>query len=143
MTISLEMTVLAQSLNRRFEYEADSWFWDRWSILKDTPARGDCDDYALTLAWLLSGCSMRKLIRNIWRGRVTFMHCVTDNGEDHLILGWGGYWIDNMGQQWLKHMPHNGHSRVSVPIVYAKMLGPVWTALVVAAATASVMAVVW
>lgn len=86
-------------LNARFRYKLDR----PWRILKgDGPLVGDCEDYALTLAWMLSGRSMVRfwidmiLLRHvIWIGR-------TPSGETHAVL-WsrGQGWIDNIQRKWV------------------------------------------
>ena len=49
-------------LNKRFVYKSDSGRIDNWRIIKSPVGAiyGDCEDYSLTLIWLLEGKSMSR-----------------------------------------------------------------------------------
>lgn len=84
-------------LRLRFSYQAE--VKDRWTILdsESGPLVGDCDDFSITAAWLLSGRSWRRLIANIALFRMVPWSGVTDAGEWHMAL-WvrGRGWICNI-----------------------------------------------
>lgn len=89
-----DLSALADFL-ARFEYRADDQ--DRWTLLVHDP-KGDCEDFALTVAWLLAGGWWR-----FWWGVITFRfvfwQCWArgDRSAPHIAL-WvrGKGWIDNI-----------------------------------------------
>lgn len=87
-------------LRRRFVYRGEAR--DRWSILvaQSGPLVGDCDDFALTVAWLVSGQSWSRLLVNIALFRIVPWNVVTDRGTGHMAL-WvrGRGWICNIHPQ--------------------------------------------
>ncbi|GGE24361.1 hypothetical protein SAMN05421774_10853 [Gemmobacter megaterium] len=84
-------------LRLRFRYQAEAT--DRWTILdaEDGPLIGDCDDFALTAAWILSQRSWWRLILNIAVLRMALWVGRTDRGTAHAAL-WvrGRGWICNI-----------------------------------------------
>jgi hypothetical protein len=89
-------------LNERFVYQADRpGLVDRWHILSgDGPWRGDCEDYALTLMWLVSDRSWLKF----WLALLTFRHVmwhvrVGPNRTGHALVKINGQWYDNIQQR--------------------------------------------
>jgi hypothetical protein len=85
--------------NANFIWTQDSRL-DSWRLLRagsDGKFRGDCDDYAVTVAYLESGSSwLRFWWRTVTRQKV-FWYCRTKEGESHMHLWvWGKGWIDNI-----------------------------------------------
>jgi len=81
----------------QFKYEADGI--DSYHILKEGD-KGDCDDFAVTVAYLESGNIIK-----FWLDVLTFkssFHRVTSvQGEAHLVLHRRGKgYIDNIKPQW-------------------------------------------
>lgn len=79
---------------KRFRYRAD--VKDRWTLL-DEPGLvyGDCEDFALTVAWLECGESWPRFWWAVATLRVVFWQASL-NGVSHMML-WvrGKGWIDN------------------------------------------------
>lgn len=80
----------------RFQYRADRR--DRWTLIVAPPHAGDCEDFALTAAYLLAGGWGR-----FWWGVVSFRFVFWmvwargDRAAPHVAL-WvrGAGWIDNI-----------------------------------------------
>jgi predicted transglutaminase-like cysteine proteinase len=109
-----------RDLNSRFSYQPDQG--ETWRILTgDGPVQGDCEDYALTLIWLIEGRSMFRF----WWALVTFRyvlwHCRSPQGEGHAVL-WmrGAGWTDNIQKRILpsrRDLKARGY-RMSFPILF-------------------------
>lgn len=93
-----------EKVNSLFEYEYDKDQYqaaDYWRVLdvsldKD---QGDCEDYALTVAWLLAGQSRWKFLWMLLtkKFRICF---VTVNGGGHAVLEHDGLMVDNWKRCW-------------------------------------------
>jgi len=87
-------------VNRRFRYTADatSFFTDYWFVMRDHNGvmQGDCDDYAITVLWLVCGASIWQFV---WRVLILHqyrLHRVrTGAGEYHVVTQVGDSWYDN------------------------------------------------
>jgi len=95
-----------QDLNKRFVYTREKH--DKWTILDDPQGslEGDCDDYALTVAWLLAGKSRFKLFLGILFCRYVLWYCTYDVGG-HIILRYKGRWVDNIQKVFFEELPSN------------------------------------
>jgi hypothetical protein len=86
-------------LRLRFLYRSE--VKDRWSVLTapEGPLEGDCDDFAVTAAWILSGQSWRRLLWNIATLRMVLWSVKTPWGAGHVAL-WvrGKGWICNINK---------------------------------------------
>lgn len=87
----------------QFDYAPDKV--DGWTVT----TRGDCDDFALSMAWILSGHSYLRLAFNIAVMRVRFLYVSTPRGEAHLVLGYKGQYIDNINPTWRES---HGYKRI-------------------------------
>lgn len=94
--MQIESAIL--NLNAKFVYKSDTG--DDWKILRDEgKIYGDCEDYSLTLAWLICDKSILKLIIAFLTMRFTLWYGHTPSGEGHALLYIRGYgWIDNIQQ---------------------------------------------
>ena len=63
--------------------------------MKEAPYIGDCEDYALTLLWLISGKSMLKFWFNLITFKAQIRRVITKNGGGHAILRYGNMYADN------------------------------------------------
>jgi predicted transglutaminase-like cysteine proteinase len=81
----------------QFRYSADKGM-DSYRILK-AGERGDCDDFAMTVAYLEAG-SIARLWINILTLRTTFHRVTATEGEGHLVLKHRGQYIDNIKKYW-------------------------------------------
>jgi len=106
------MTV--REFTKDFVWEADGAV-DSYHILKKGE-RGDCDDFAVTVAYLEAG-GLRKMWKKILTKRTQFHWCVSVHGDPHIILfvkekGW----IDNIYRDW-RDEPL-GHTKIRYLIVF-------------------------
>lgn len=78
------MTTIKE-LNLKFKYKQDKNL-DSWRILGSGKWEGDCDDYAITAAYILSNNSLFRLYKNILFGRMKLWFCRLPSGENHICL---------------------------------------------------------
>ena len=78
-----------------FQYKADGI--DSWRIINDDPM-GDCDDFAITAAYIISG-SLVRMWFNIVTFRMVFLRVHTGT-EAHIVLRYKGRYIDNISPAW-------------------------------------------
>jgi len=83
-----------KEFNDRWTYEADRI--DGWSLT----SRGDCDDYALSVAWIMAEHSWVRFWTNVWTFKTTFHRVRTDSGDAHIVLKHKGLFIDNIKREW-------------------------------------------
>lgn len=90
-----------EELNRAFQYRLDGNL-DHWTILKPDSngiVRGDCEDYALTVLFLLCNKSMFRFWIALIFGNAK-IHYGKVNGRGHAILEYQGRYIDNITRKW-------------------------------------------
>jgi predicted transglutaminase-like cysteine proteinase len=88
-----------KTLNSKFKYKADPFRWfDHWRVMVNDGDvwYGDCEDYSLTLAWLVSDQSLIKFIWNLVTFRVLLWFVKSPNGEGHGIIKIDGLYYDNI-----------------------------------------------
>lgn len=93
-----------ERVNSLFEYEYDKVQYnasDYWRVLDVNAEKdqGDCEDYALTVAWLLAGQSRLKFLWMLLTGKFKICY-VTVNGGGHAILYHDGMYVDNWKREW-------------------------------------------
>lgn len=113
-----------KDVKSRFVYTRDPSL-DRWKIHKtDGQIKGDCEDFALTLLWQLSGRSMWKLWLNVIFMRAMIWHVTAYNGEGHAVLWYRGFWADNMERRWYQteEMRHTRRFPFIAPLMAVKLL---------------------
>lgn len=103
-------------LNETWKYRYDTEQYgsrDHWTIMKEPPYEGDCEDYALTLLWLMSGKSMVKFWFNIITMRVQLRRVITKNGGGHVVLRIGNLYADNWTKKFVswEEMEKLGHKK--------------------------------
>jgi len=85
-------------INLQFQYEADGV--DSYHILKEPPYKGDCDDFAVTVAYLESG-NIIKFWIDVLTFKSSFHRVTAVQGEAHLVLHRRGKgYIDNIKPYW-------------------------------------------
>jgi hypothetical protein len=111
-----------KKLLRVFVYKPDGRI-DSWRILEGN-YEGDCDDFALTLLYKLSGDSLFKFWFNLITLRATFWFCKSPSGSGHLLLKYDGLFSDNTMDHWYSYedSPHTKMFPLPFPIVALKML---------------------
>lgn len=88
-------------LRTNFRYKADRKFlYDQYFVMKKRNGvyKGDCDDYAMTYAWILCGCNLWNFIKAIFlKSSIRFYRVKTITGGNHLVgCVWDkDEWFDN------------------------------------------------
>ena len=87
-----------KELNSKFVYKRDSVRWfDNWRVLYgDGKWEGDCEDYSLTLMWLLSDKSLAKFLWNILIMKHLMWFVKSPSGEGHAVVKIDGMYYDNI-----------------------------------------------
>ncbi len=114
-----------------YEYEVTmfsahfKWTKDKfpsWRILRDMPYEGDCEDYALTVAWLTAGRSKLRLLWQFLTWQTMFWFTLSrDSREGHIVL-WTlrRGWIDNIFPNWSAICRHTRIMPLNIiPYVFA------------------------
>lgn len=84
-------------LNSKFHYESDKKYFDHWKILSNSTGwGGDCEDYALTLSWLISDGNIFKFLFNLIFMRHSIWFVRLPNGDGHAAIKIGGNYYDNI-----------------------------------------------
>lgn len=110
-------------LKARFTWRPDNWIESYHILPAHGPVRGDCDDFAMTVGYELSG---RSFIKFLWF-MITFQHVywiVRDpTGGPHMCIWARGYgWSDNWHSQWNQAVtPHKKRYPMPWPIVLVKL----------------------
>lgn len=80
---------------RKFRYKADKK--DEWNLIHKGPYEGDCEDFSLTVAFIISNKSWLEFWFNSLTLKFVPWFVKTDEGEDHVALWVRGHgWIDNI-----------------------------------------------
>ena len=105
-----------QELNSTWAYKYDIDQYakrEHWQIMKERPYVGDCEDYALTLLYLISGKSMWKFWWYLCTGKAQIRRVITKNGGGHAVLRFGNMWADNWTKKFVtwEEMEKLGHKK--------------------------------
>ena len=110
------------ALNARFREKRERG--DSWRILRAPgPIEGDCEDYALTLIWLLAGRSLWRFWWGLLSLRYVLWFCRV-GGEGHMVLWVRGHgWTDNLTRHFAEHLPktHRRKWPYLVPTIALKL----------------------
>ena len=73
-----------------------------WRLLKNAPYEGDCEDYAMTVAWLVAERSKLRLMWHVLTWQSVFWFGLSRGGRNPHTFLWnhGRGWIDNIFPQW-------------------------------------------
>lgn len=88
-------------LNVRFIYRADpsSPYTDYWSVMKlkerGGAVYGDCDDYTMTIFWLLSDGVLSFIWRMFFTKEYKIHRVLTNTRQYHIVGEYHGFWFDN------------------------------------------------
>ena len=96
--ITADEALEVERLNDDFKYVRDSDQYgkrDAWYIMKEAPWDGDCEDYALTLLYRLSGYSHTKMWISLLTRKSKLCFC-TVRGTGHAVLKYKGEYVDNI-----------------------------------------------
>lgn len=119
--ITSEMRAVARYMRTHFTYQRDPGF-DTWSFLTaDGKIKGDCEDFALTVLYLLCGQSRKAARRAIMRGDAQIIY-TSLNGRGHAVLRYNGCYIDNTQPRWAEEWRFG--KRITYPrlVVAVKLL---------------------
>ena len=97
-----------------YKYDIDQYAQkEHWKIMKEHPHVGDCEDYALTLLYLISGKSMWKFWWYLCTGKAQIRRVITKNGGGHAVLRFGDQWADNWTKKFVpwSEMEKLGHKK--------------------------------
>ena len=90
-----------EHVSDRFVYQLDkALLTDAWFVMREQDGKmyGDCEDFALTVFWIMSG---KSLLHFLWRVLITGeyeLHGVKSNGSNainHCVACYHGNWFDN------------------------------------------------
>lgn len=103
MSDAQRMTDAVREVNAWFKYEKDSeqfGFRDIWKTVTPEHPVGDCEDYALGVAFLLAGKSTFRLVIGLLfrRYKIRF-HKHRVRGSGHASLEYKGFVADNISKQ--------------------------------------------
>jgi hypothetical protein len=119
--------ILAQ-LRLDFSYERDGLL-DAWVIRRGSGrVTGDCEDFALVLAWRLAGRSWPRFLWHLLTLKSVIWHCTSTAGGGHAVL-WhrGAGWADNMAPYWARRTPHRRRFPWLPPLLGLKLAaGPLF-----------------
>lgn len=116
-----------KELRSRFRYTSDGAKVDRWCILKDAhgPLEGDCEDFALTLIWMMERKSMWRFWFAICTFKYRIWYVLSPRGAGHAVLKHRGKWVDNIQRRWVDDLKSKGYKLCFPwlpPLVALKML---------------------
>lgn len=111
-----------EEFEKKFAYKPDTV--DSWrNLTYENPPAGDCDDYAVTVAYLLADKSWFKFWFDVLFFRSVFWWGYASTGSKHLMLWrWGKGWTDNIYKGWSKKNPNKHRFPMILPFAAIKML---------------------
>lgn len=116
-------------LNKHFKYTSDG-SKDKWTLMKeatDGSLRGDCEDYALYVAYhAICGGKWSRLWWKLFTREIKF-HFVRDvNNGGHCVLEHNDLFIDNWTKRWVDKAKmssiHRFRHRILIPTIVWKLL---------------------
>ena len=113
--------VLAQ-LRRDFTYRLDGGL-DAWRVPAHLgPVRGDCEEFALALAFRLAGRSWPRFFWHLASLKSVIWQCTTAQGVGHAAL-WhrGAGWADNIFPTWGARCRHKRRFPYVLPLLAIKL----------------------
>jgi hypothetical protein len=94
--ITPAMRDAADYMHKLWKYEADGRA-DDWDIGMTV---GDCEDFALTVLWLLHGKSKTRVVKALLTGKARIIRTKTPRDVGHAVLEYGGHYICNRYPTW-------------------------------------------
>ena len=89
--------------NKNFTYRSDpkEGKQDMWTVHDNRkPFQGDCEDYALALAYEISGYNKLALVKNILTGKLKMWYCHTGN-NGHAVLEYKNQFAECIYKKWI------------------------------------------
>ncbi len=124
----MELKEALKLLNSKFKYKSDPRYFDVWRILTGDKAwEGDCEDYSLTLIWLLSDRNIFKFLWNITTFKYLIWFVKLNNGSGHVVLKIDNLYYDNIQKKGVTKevLTKQGYKLLFpmiFPFVYIKLL---------------------
>ena len=109
-------------LRGEFSYHSDGAF-DAWRVPSHLgPVRGDCEEFALALAFRLAGRSWPRFLWHLATFKSVIWQCTTAQGVGHAAL-WhrGAGWADNIFPTWGAHCRHKRRFPYVLPLLAIKL----------------------
>ncbi len=124
-------------LNNTWKYKYDSNQYgkrDHWKVMKKPPYEGDCEDYALTMLYLISEKSWFRFWFYLFTFKARICFVTTKNGGGHGVLKFHKLYIDNwskkfVSKQEMEKLGHRFHpwrflpTTVAIKMLVAKLRG--------------------
>lgn len=112
-----------------FEYVHDrkGIFGGQWRILdsEEKHPGGDCEDFALTVSWILARKNIFIWIKKLYSNEIQIWTGHSRAGERHATLKVGDLWIDNIDPFWKLYDSHD-MERAYKPCYVLYKLIPEW-----------------
>jgi hypothetical protein len=129
----MELVEAIKRVSDKFVYTADksgSFLKDNWFVMSEMDGKyhGDCEDFSLTIMYLVAG-SYLKMLWKILTGEYK-LHMVDSVGKgmDHCAGSIGDIWFDNWTMQGntreehFKRTKHLYGNKISVFVVFSKLM---------------------
>lgn len=95
----MELDAALLAVSSRFIYRADRLrLFDSWRVMpkQDRGYEGDCEDFSLTVFWLVANQSILTFLWNLLvTHRFSMTRSFTSNGDAHVVGNIGDQWFDN------------------------------------------------
>jgi len=109
-----------RELLMRFKYKADKR--DKWTLLDGENFSGDCEDFSLTVLWLMAGRSWVRVWWLVLTFQAMIWHTRVSSGGHAMLWMRGHGWIDNIYPQWSEKPRHRRVFPYLAPIMAVSML---------------------
>lgn len=117
----------------KFVYVSDSnqySFKEVWRVIDTSKDqwKGDCEDYALTVLWLISDRSIIMFLFNLLvNPTYSIWHVTTPSGAGHAILRYEDMYVDNIQRKWFHksdaaYKSYDWKFPIVPPLIVAKFL---------------------
>jgi hypothetical protein len=130
----MELNSAIKEVSDKFVYTADkteNFMGDNWFVMKEAGGKyyGDCEDFSLTVMYLLAGSNMLRLLWNIFIGKYK-LHAVASNGViiNHCVGEIDNIWFDNWvmsvknKDEFFNQTKHIYGNRISFFTIFSKLI---------------------
>lgn len=124
----MTITEALKILNSKFVYKRDPRYLDVWTVMHgDGKWEGDCEDYSITLMWLLADRNILKFLWNILVFKQLMWFVKAPSGEGHAVVRINGMYYDNIQRKATtkEELERQGYKFVFpmiFPFVYLKLV---------------------
>jgi hypothetical protein len=129
----MELTEAIKRVSDKFVYTADktgTFMRDNWFVMREQDGKyyGDCEDFSLTVMYLMAGGYLAMLLKLLVGEYKLHMTSSTGANMDHCVGSIGGVWFDNWtlsgntrGQFFERTRQVYGN-RISVFVIFSKLI---------------------